>query len=245
MKDRQTDSKFSFLTSGSSSTNQGLRDYMISVYNHMFMALAFSAFVALLAAKTGLALRMFSSPFGIIVSLLPLFVSIYLGAKFSSMSVSQARQGLLLYSGTMGLSLSVILLVFSAADVAIAFFSTSAMFAGMSIYGYTTKKDLSSLSSILVMAIWGILVASLLNMFFKSGAMSLWISFIAVVVFSVMVAVDTQRLRSVYYLMEESFGHGSEAVSKIAVFGAMQLYINFVAIFIHMLNLLRGSSSRD
>jgi FtsH-binding integral membrane protein len=152
------------------------------------------------------------------------------------MSVSSVRNSLLLYAGLMGLSLSVVFLTFNFKEITTAFFITASMFAGMSIYGYATKKDLSSFSSILIMGIWGVFIASIVNIFLRSGAFSMGISIISVIIFTAMVAYDTQKLRRMYY----SFSSTSNvALSKIAIFGAMQLYIDFVAIFVHILNLLR------
>ncbi|MBL0725905.1 MAG: Bax inhibitor-1/YccA family protein [Alphaproteobacteria bacterium] len=222
--------------SKASSYNEGLRSYMLGVYNYMTVALMLSAVVAYFAAKSGLALALFSSPFGIIVSFAPIGVSLYLAAKFQNMSVSSVRNSLMLYAAIMGLSLSTIFIAFNFREIATAFCITASMFAGMSIYGYLTKKDLSSMGSMLIMAMWGLLVASLVNMFTHSSQLSLIISVIAVLVFSGMVAYDTQKLRQVYYMN----GHlPSDMISKIAILGAMQLYIDFVAIFIHMLQLLR------
>ena len=219
-----------------SSLNEGLREYMLGVYNYMTVSLLLSAVIAYFTAKTGLAIAIFSSPLSIVFMLAPIGLSLYLATHFHSMSFSSVRNFLFLYASLMGISLSTVFIAFRFDEIAKAFFITSSMFAGMSIYGYTTKKDLSSFGSIMIMAIWGIILASLVNLFMHSSVMSFAISIISVVVFSGMVAFDTQKLRRLYYASNYV---PDSIMSKLAVMGAMQLYIDFVNIFIHMLHLLR------
>ncbi len=223
------------------SFNEGLRNYMLGIYNYMTVALMLSSVVAFFAARSGLAIAIFSSPIGILVSLAPLGISMYMGAKFNSLSVSGARTTLLLYAATMGLSLSTIFVVFNMADIFRAFFITASMFAGMSLYGYTTKKDLSSYASILFMGVWGVFIASLVNIFLRSSQLSFMVSIFSVVIFTVLTAYDVQKLKQSYYAVS----HNQELATKFSIFGALQLYIDFVAIFVHLLNIMRAMRGGD
>lgn len=216
------------------SFNQGLREYMLSVYNYMTVALAISGIVAYFTAYSGLAYALFTGPLGILIAFAPLIMSFYIGFKFHKMSFESVRNFLLIYSVLMGLSLSSIFLVYSNASIARAFFITATMFGSMSIYGYSTKKDLSSMGSFLIMGAIGILIASLVNMFMHSDGLSLLISILSVIIFTGLTAYDTQKIRDMYY----SLGGTSDMSRKIAVFGAFQLYMDFVIIFVHMLRLL-------
>lgn len=237
----KNNSTASFFTKASSSVNQGLREYMLGVYNNMAFALGLSAFVAFFAARSGLSLIIFKSPLGVLVSISPIFISLYLASRFNSMTVSAVRNVFWLYSVVMGLSLSTLFFVFKFTEIANAFLSTAGMFAGMSIYGYSTKKDLSVFASTAVMVLWGLVIASLINMFAGGSGFSFLISAVSVCVFAFMVAFDTQNLRRVYY----SHSVSSADSRKIAIFGAMQLYIDFVAIFVHLLRISRFLGSRD
>lgn len=214
--------------------NEGLRKYMLGVYNYMTIALGISGVVAYFFAKSGLAFAIFSTPLGMIVAFAPLIMSFYLAFKFQSMSFESVRNFLLIYSVLMGISLSSIFLVYNMSSVARAFFITAGMFGSMSIYGYSTKKDLSSMGSFLIMGAMGILIASLVNMFMKSEGLSVFISFVSVIIFTGLTAYDTQKIKAMYY----HIGHGSKDSAKMAVFGAFQLYMDFVIIFVHMLRLL-------
>ncbi len=219
------------------SFNQGLREYMLGVYNYMTIALAISGVVAYFTAYSGLAYVIFSGPLGMLVAFAPLIMSFYLAFKFQSMSFESVRNFLLLYAVLMGLSLSSVFLVYAMESVARAFFITSGMFGFMSIYGYTTKKDLSSMGSFLMMGAMGILIASIVNIFMHSQGLSMLISFLAVIIFTGLTAYDTQKIRDMYY----SLGNNTEMAKKVAVFGAFQLYMDFVVIFVHMLRLLEAA----
>jgi len=216
------------------SRNEGLREYMLGVYNYMTIALGISGVVAFFAAYSGLALALFSSPLGIIVSFSPLIMSFYLAFKFQKMEFAAVRSFLLIYSALMGLSLSSVFLVYSSTSIARAFFITAGMFGSMSIYGYSTKKDLTGFGSFMIMGAIGVLIASVVNIFMQSSAMSLVISFLSVVIFTGLTAYDTQKIKNMYYLVYSD----SQLAKKIAVFGAFQLYMDFVVIFVHMLRLL-------
>lgn len=223
------------------SYNEGLRSYMLGVYNYMTIALGISGVVAFFVAKTGLAYAIFSSPLGLVISLSPLIMSFYLAFKFQKMSFESVRNFFLIYSILMGLSLSALFLVYNIGNIARAFFITAAMFGSMSIYGYSTKKDLSSMGSFLIMGAMGVLIASICNIFMRSEGMSFIISILSVGIFTGLTAYDTQKIKNMYYVV----GSNNSDAGKIAIFGAFQLYMDFIAIFVHMLRMLEMFSRRD
>jgi FtsH-binding integral membrane protein len=220
------------------SYDEGLRKYMLAVYNYMSIALLISAISAMGFVYSGLLMAVINTPLMLVIMFAPLGVSLYMGFKVNNMSFQAARNTMFLYSFLMGLSLSSILLVFSGSEIFRAFFITSAMFLSMSIYGYTTKKDLTSFGSFLVMGMFGLLIAILVNMFTKSNGFSLIVSFLAVLIFTGLTAYNTQEIKKYYRLAPSN-----EVAAKYGIMGALQLYMNFIAIFIHLLNILR--STRD
>ncbi|QED23230.1 Bax inhibitor-1/YccA family protein [Candidatus Deianiraea vastatrix] len=222
------------------SFNQGLREYMLNVYNYMTIALGISGVVAFFMAYSGLAYALFSSPLGLIVSFAPLIMSFYLGFKFHKMDYQSVRNFLLIYSVLMGVSLSSVFLVYSSTSIAISFFITAGMFGSMSIYGYTTKKDLTAMGSFLIMGAMGLLIAMLVNMFMHSSAMSFMISVLSVIIFTGLTAYDTQKIKEMYYVVGQDY----KSAQKVAVFGAFQLYMDFIVIFVHMLRFVE-SMRRD
>jgi len=216
------------------SYNDGLRNYMLGVYNYMTIALGISGVVAYFTAISGLAYFIFSTPLGMIIAFSPLIMSFYLAFKFQRMNFESVRNFLIIYSILMGLSLSSVFLVYSMTSIARAFFVTAGMFGFMSIYGYSTRKDLTSMGSFMIMGAFGIMIAMLINIFMHSEGLSLLISILSVVIFTGLTAYDTQKIKNMYYAL----GNETDLSRKIAVFGAFQLYMDFIAIFIHMLRLL-------
>ena len=222
------------------SKNEGLRKYMLGVYNYMSVALGLSALVAFLAAHSGLTAALMSGPLGWIVAFSPLILSIVMSVKLTTAKISTIKALYFAYAILMGLSMSAIFLVFSGEDIAKTFFITSAMFLSMSIYGYSTKSDLSVFRSYLMMAVFGILIASIVNIFTHSSGLSYVISFAAVFVFTILVALDTQNLRRMYYAVCQD----TNMATRIGIFGALQLYIDFIAIFMHLLQLFGNAAAR-
>ena len=223
------------------SYSEGLRRYMLGVYNYMSLALGISALTAFFMAKTGLSLAIMSTPLGWIIAFSPLIISIVMSVKFTTAKISTIKGLFFAYSILMGMSLSSIFYVYSGVDITKTFLITACMFLGMSIYGYTTQKDLSTLGSIFIMAVWGILIASIVNIFLHSSGMSFAISCISVLVFTGLVAYDTQSLKRTYYAV----CHDNNLATKFGIFGALQLYIDFIAIFVHLLQLFANSQRRD
>ena len=224
----------------STSYNEGLRKYMLGVYNYMTVALGISAIVAMLAAKTGLSVALMTTPLGWIIAFAPLIISLVMSFKITTAKLSTIKSLYFTYAILMGLSLSTIFLAFSGVLIAQTFFITASMFGAMSIYGYATKKDLSGYGHILIMIVWGILIASIVNIFMHNSGLSFAISCISVVVFSLLVAFDTQNLKRTYYAVCSD----PNMAVRFGIFGALQLYIDFIAMFIHLLQIFASLQGR-
>ncbi len=214
----------------------GLRGYMVSIFKNMSLALAITAVVAFLVSSSE---AFMSAVFGTqllwLVILAPFGMAIYMGANIASMSVSTARLCLYIYSALMGLSLSSIFLYYTGESIVRAFLVTSVVFGAMSLYGSATKRDLSSIASFLYMGVLGVVVASLINLFLQSGALAFVTSVLCVIIFTVMTAYDVQRLKDMYVRLcgvEEG-----DVAQKVAVYGALSLYMNFINIFLSLLRL--------
>ena len=185
--------------------DEGLRRYMLSVYNYMGLGLAITGLVAFLVASTpSLYVPIFTSPLKWVVMLAPLGFVFFLGAKIRTLSVGAAQMTFWAFAAVMGLSMASIFLVFTGDSIARVFFITAGMFGAMSLYGYTTKRDLSGLGSFLFMGLIGIIIASLVNLFMASSALHFAISVIGVLVFTGLTAYDTQRIKEVYYEADAS-----------------------------------------
>jgi uncharacterized protein len=218
-----------------SSYDQGLRNYMLQVYNYMFFGLGLTAVIAFIVGNTpALVYAIHGTALRYVVMFAPLGIVLVMGFKINSLSFFAARNLFWLYAAVMGLSLSYIFLAFTGASIARSFFIASAMFGGMSIYGYTTKKDLTSMGSFLIMGVFGLIALSIINIFLKSSGMSLLISLAAIVIFIGLTAYDTQKIKQLYYKL----GGTSEVAKKAGVMGALSLYIDFINIFIHLLHLI-------
>ncbi len=240
--------------------DEGLRAYMLRVYNYMAGGVLLTGLVAYLiftqaittdmafAAKsaagqvmalkrgmflTPLGAALYASPLKWVIMLAPLAFVFFLSFRIYSMSVSAAQITFWLFAATMGLSLSSIFLVFTGQSIAQVFFITAAMFAALSVYGYTTKKDLSSWGTFLFMGVVGLVLAGLLNMFIQSSALQFAISVIGVLVFAGLTAYDTQQIKDNYYAV---FNDATMA-AKSAIMGALNLYLDFINMFTSLLSL--------
>jgi FtsH-binding integral membrane protein len=225
--------------------DQGLRSYMLSVYNYMAAGLAITGVVAWLAFNMavtdtggGLALSpfgqaLYASPLRWVVMLAPLGLVFYLSARISSMSLSAAQISFWAFAGLMGLSLSSIFLVYTGTSITQTFFVTAAAFGSLSLYGYTTKRDLSAMGSFMFMGLIGIIIASLVNLFLQSSALQFAVSVIGVVIFAGLTAWDTQRIKEVYFA-----GDSAIVAGKKAVMGALSLYLDFINMFMFLLQFL-------
>jgi uncharacterized protein len=213
--------------------DQGLRAYMLRVYNYMASGVLLSGIVAFMVASSpALSQAIFGTQLRWVVMLAPLAFILVLSFGIHRLTFMQAQAAYWVFAALMGASLASILLVFTGASVARVFFITAATFAGMSLYGYTTKADLSKFGSFLFMGLIGVVLASLVNIFVGSSALQFAISVIGVLVFVGLTAYDTQRIKETYY---ESAGH--ESVGKMALMGALSLYLNFVNLFTLLMQL--------
>jgi FtsH-binding integral membrane protein len=217
----------------------GLRSYMLSVYNYMASGVLLTGIVALLMVETNAVYSLVNmrtggaSPLGWIVMLAPLGLVFWLSFGINKMASGTAKTLFFAYAGLLGASLSTLLLVYTAGSVANAFFATAAGFVSLSLWGYTTKRDLSGFGSFLMIGVVGLVVAMLLNLFFQSDTMSLLISAIGVLVFAGLTAYDTQKIKSIYFTVR---GDG-ELAAKSAVMGALNLYLDFINMFLFLLRL--------
>jgi len=211
----------------------GLRDYMLRIYNYMASALALTGIVAYVFAYSGMYMAIARTPLIWLVILAPLGLVMLLSFGIQRLSVA-ATQGIFwLYAALMGVSLASLFLRFTGTSIAEVFFITAGTFAAMSLYGYTTRRDLSQLGSFLFMGLIGIVIASLVNVFVGSSALQFAISVIGVLVFTGLTAYDTQTIKEMYYE-----GDGHEIASKKAIMGALRLYLDFVNLFMMLVQLL-------
>ena len=220
----------------------GLRAYMLGVYNHMTTALAITGFFALglsflvgpsLTELTSIGYLLYGSPLKWVIMLAPLGMVFYISAKLNSISSQKARNLFYIYAGLMGLSLSSLLLVYTGASVVRVFFITAASFAALSLYGYTTKKSLSGLGSFLMMGVFGLIIAQVVNIFMASSGLDFIISIVGVLIFAGLTAYDTQKIKNMYLA-----GDNNEVSGKKSVLGALTLYLDFILMFQFLLMFL-------
>lgn len=215
----------------STSVDQGLRAYMIRVYNYMAIGLVITGLVGFATLNSGLMPVLFGTPLKWVVLLAPLAMVMYLSFRVQTMSFASAQIAFWVFSALMGVSLTPIALVYTGASIAKVFFITSAAFASVSLYGYTTKRDLTSMGAFMFMGLIGIIIASVVNIFLHSSALGFALSIIGVLVFTGLTAWDTQKIKAMYYQGNvATLGHS-------AIMGALQLYLDFINLFTSLLNL--------
>ena len=226
--------------------DEGLRAYMLKVYNYMASGVLLTGIIAFITFKlsavtntsgdivelTSFGNTIFFSGWKWLVMLAPLGVVFYMSFGINKMSASKAQSTFWVFAVLMGLSLSWILMIYTNTSIARVFFITSATFGAMSIYGYTTKRDLTKLGSFLFMGLIGIIIASLVNIFLKSTMMYFVISILGVLIFVGLTAYDTQKIKNMY-----SASDSGEVIGKKAVMGALTLYLDFINLFIMLLRL--------
>ncbi|HUB64730.1 MAG TPA: Bax inhibitor-1/YccA family protein [Methylocella sp.] len=242
---------------GRAEIDQGLRSYMLGVYNNMTIGLALTGLVALgahmLAVTTmdsGLAVAhigripltafgqaLYLTPLRWVVMLAPLAFVFFFSFRINQISASTARGLFYAFAATMGLSLSTILLVYTGTSVARAFFVTAAAFGGLSLYGYTTRRDLAPMGAFMVMGLIGLVIAMLVNLFLQSTGFQFALSILSVLIFSGLTAWDTQAIKEMYYASDDY-----EVATKKSVNGALMLYLDFINIFQSLL-FLTGSQN--
>lgn len=212
----------------------GLRAYMQKVFGYMALGLTITGLVAFFTAQSPTLLGLvYGTPLKWVVFLAPIGIALLFGFKIHSMRASTAQTVFWLFSGVMGLSLASIFIVYTGESVARTFFIAAATFAGMALYGYTTKRDLSGLGSFLIMGVFGLLIAMVVNIFLASSALQFVISAVGVLVFTGLTAYDAQKIKEMYWE-----GDGAEIGTKKAVMGALNLYMDFINLFLFMLQFL-------
>jgi FtsH-binding integral membrane protein len=220
--------------------NFSKQTYMLSVYNHMAIALGLTGLVAFLVASSpALLSALFTTPLQWIVMFAPLVMIFFVMPNLINYSVQKAQLLFYIFAGLMGLSISWIFIAYTDTSIARAFFITASVFGAMSLYGYTTKRDLTSMGSFLIMGLVGVIIASLVNIFLKSPAIYFVTSFLSVIIFVGLTAYDTQRIKNIYYQV----AGGDEVATKVAIYGALTLYMDFINLFLQMLHLFGDRKS--
>lgn len=218
--------------------DEGLRAYMLKVYNLMALALVITGFAAfgtytLAASNPAVQQLLFASPLRWVVMLAPLALVFFLSFRIQNMSVSAAQTTFWVYAALMGVSLSSIFLVYTGQSIVQTFFVTAASFGALSLYGYTTKKDLSGMGSFLIMGLFGLIIASIVNIFLASSALQFAISAIGVLIFAGLTAYDTQKIKEMYFDADDVAVAGRKAIM-----GALTLYLDFINLFTFLLQFL-------
>ena len=234
-------------TTVADTVDTGLRAHMLRVYNYMVGALALTGIVAYAVANTPALLNAFYrevvtangvalSPtiLGWVVMLAPLALVLLLSFRIMQMSQQAAQATFWGYAALVGASLSSILIAYTGASVAMTFFVTAATFGAMSLWGYTTKRDLTGFGHFLFMGLVGILLASLANFFFRSPAINFVVSVLGVLIFTGLTAWDTQKIKNTYYMV----GGDTAVAGKAAIMGALALYLDFLNIFLFLLRFM-------
>jgi len=221
--------------------DEGLRSYMLRVYNLMAMGLAITGVAAygtsIMAISngqlTGFGQLIFASPLRWVVFLAPLALVFFLSFRINKMSVPAAQTTFWVYSGLVGLSLASVFLVYTGQSIVQTFFVTAAAFGALSLWGYTTKRDLTGMGSFLFMGLIGVIIAMVVNIFLQSSALQFAISAIGVLVFAGLTAYDTQKIKEMYYE-----GDGEVVAGRKAIMGALRLYLDFINLFLFLLQFL-------
>ena len=231
----------SYGSQADASIDQGLRSYMLRVYNLMAMGLAITGVVAWGAFQMAVAdgqltpfgQLIYASAFRWIVILAPLGLVMFLSFRIHKMSVAAAQATFWVYSGLVGLSLSTIFLVYTGQSITQTFFVTAASFGALSLYGYTTKRDLTGMGSFLFMGLIGLMLAMVVNIFLASSALQFAISGIGVLIFAGLTAYDTQQIKEMYY-----DGDDTMVAGRKAIMGALRLYLDFINLFTFLLQFM-------
>ena len=211
----------------------GLRSYMLSVYNYMASGVLLTGIVALLFFNSGMAEQVMATPLRWVIMLAPLAFVMVMSFGINRISTGTLQLLFWAFATAMGLSMSTIFLVYTGTSIAQTFFAVSAAFMGLSLYGYTTKKDLSGFGTFLIMGVVGLLVAMVINLFLQSPAMQMAISAIGVLLFAGLTAYDTQKIKSMYAHVA-----GTDMMGKTVIMGALNLYLDFINMFTFLLSFM-------
>ncbi|MEP2737080.1 MAG: Bax inhibitor-1/YccA family protein [Erythrobacter sp.] len=225
--------------------DEGLRKYMLGVYNYMASAILLTGIVSMLTAKSGFVFAMIDpvtggpTIFGWAMMAVPFILVMWLQFRIFKMSVTTAKIAYWTYATLVGVSIATIFITFTPISIAQTFFATAAAFAGLSLFGYTTKKDLSGFGTFLIMGIWGLFAAMLLNVFiFQSPLADMIMSGIGVLLFAGFTAYKTQEVKNIYSQVRGN----TEMMAKTTIYGALHLYMAFINMFLF---LLRFMGSRE
>jgi FtsH-binding integral membrane protein len=218
---------------GRATYDTGLRKHMLSIYNYMASGVLLSGIVAILSANSATMMGLMATPLAWVFMLAPLAMVFAMSFGAARFSTATLQIMFWVFATLMGVSMSTIFLVFTNESIATTFFATAGAFAGLSLWGYTTKKDLSGWGSFLIMGVVGLLLASVINIFVGSSSLYWAISFLGVLIFAGLTAYDTQRLKEQYYQVA-----GSEWAGKAIILGALSLYLDFINMFQFLLNFM-------
>lgn len=228
------DRNISRSTSYVGAIDQGLRSYMLNVYNIMALGLTVTGLTSLLISSSpALMMTLFGSPLAFLIMFAPIGIALFMQFRIQHLSVSAAQTTFWIYAALMGVSLSPLFLMYTGASITRVFFITAATFSGMSLYGYTTKNDLTRFGAFLFMGVLGLVIASVVNLFLHSTAIQFVTSLLGVVIFTGLTAYDTQTIKAMYYESD-----AADVSSKKAILGALQLYLDFINIFVSLLRLM-------
>lgn len=226
---------YSFIREAGTYYDEGLRIYMLSIYKNMSQALGISALVAYMVSNiTQIAVLLFATPLSYLVIFAPLVYMFFFSRNLMNMSKEQAILHLNVFAAINGLSLGYLFLIYTTASIAKTFFITSSTFGAMSLYGYTTRRDLTAFTSFIYMGLVGLVIASFINIFLRSSSLDFVMSFIGVGIFTALTAFDTQKLKSIYYSMNGN----SLRATNISVYGALTLYLDFINLFTMLLHFI-------
>ena len=235
------DTRFTTQTGSQVQIDQGLRSYMLRVYNYMGAGLAitgaaaygtFHSAVDAAGALTPFGNAIFVSPLKWALILAPLAMVMFLSFRIEKMSVSAAQTTFWAYAALVGVSFGSLGLIYTAGSIAQVFFITAGAFGALSLFGYTTKRDLTGLGSFLFMGLIGLIIASLVNLYFQNGMMSLVLSAVSVLIFTGLTAYDTQQIKEMYYEADDV-----ATIGRKAIMGALRLYLDFINLFLSLLRL--------
>jgi FtsH-binding integral membrane protein len=237
-------------TAASAVLDAGLRAYMLRVYNWMASGLLLTGIVAYLIANTSAIDAFYPpvaggravSPLAMISMFAPLAFVLVLSLGVNKLSRQMAQTLYWLFCAAMGLSLTNIFLIYTSTSIVRVFFISAGTFAAMSLYGYTTRSDISRWGSFLMMGLIGIIIASLVNMFLQSTGLQFVVSIIGVIVFTGLTAYDTQRIKATY--VQYAYAEGTEQAAKRSVYDALSLYLNFINLFMLLLQLLGNRNNQ-
>jgi FtsH-binding integral membrane protein len=215
------------------------RNYMATVYGNMSLGLLVTAITAYMVSLSPQMMHyIFTTPLYYVILLAPLGMALYYGRKWQQLKAETAQGLFFLYAFMMGLSMASIFIMYTGESIAQVFLSTSAMFGATSLYGYATKRDLTGMGSFMMMGLFGLLIAMVINLFLKSSGLEMALSFVGVIIFTALTAYDVQRLKNVYYQTVDQ-----EMLGKVAIMGAFILYLDFINLFIMLLHLFGNRRS--